>query len=1478
MALKRQNYSWWRFFDKAGDNANFTYSESLDKWTGTIYIDSVSVDLIEYEPLYVLQQVYDNVNAAQLGLRYPRKLNFTGVCAGATEQNVQLRWKDEVVGSTATNVPEIFLWSMQNYPGPDPSIAKHDNVDIDLGSFAADAVGPTVGPPIGGTGQSLANATSNFKDEALSVRVGLQGATAGSYYRTLQIVDPNYLTEDPYNTFTGCTTSSHVFAEITFYGETIGEDERLETMLENFGTDIQGNDFKIFDDVDINEAYPDYQKLNYKRKELLLQWEQIFPYTGSYKALINILKYFGYDQVTLKEYWLNIEDYLGNNPEGISKVTYKQTPIEDLFSTEPKSATAPANMIPSKLFKKTSKFGLFYDITRDSGEYDADGIPIVEEAFLFSNEEILIKLFALKQKLKNYFLPLNARIVDIVGELLCYARYDVNIWQDQLRVDDVELNINPCVKITPDDGCSLIEDLTAQNFSGYKIPPDMDMAGVSDFVAYGIGATYQYGPAYGSGYNFTGVGDKWKIHDTVSGASFTYTTTIYGATVSTIVDNLMALWSTQTIEPFTQFELTKELNPAGMTSILGASAADYAWFYAIQDDIIGPTSGSNFIVTLTPTAGPSTVQYNTPGATYTGNLAPALGTGPMTNYANAFIGYFNGTNTPVADLNDYPCAPIAAPYILENCSFKLDWNEAKTTWDSVDYANAGGTLGTNYSDFDYSYTSSSYPLGNTNPYGGATGVTSSGPSGGVSFIPLPGFPGGATPGATLHPPGPTYTVNFQGGTGPTANPIIWNWQTLGQGNFLEMQWIVTFETLPTPTGATSWVLDSGLLSISQGETWPILLPYAGTYKLELRLYDAFGSFSSYIQKAKLCVDTKDVDFIGHYRSRECKYTWDKKTIKRQSDRVPAPIKKEYPDWDHYNSTWSLPLQENEQMSMEDLTYNDLDRIEFYQTQNDPQYQGYCETVDTLPLQPGSSESSGLYDLDAYKWNLIESNASWEDVCHLWWDGMGPKYAKFRIGYPSLDVAGAQDDFSLVMIDENVPYRDPMRNNQHSVGIVANLNPGIVGPTNPSFGDLRINLDAGATGITNIYQYLGGPTGIVGGTSWVESKISWDRVLITDTNLASATYNEKWKEATRQIIEQQYDGTHPLFEKYITYYSEMYNQTGATANILTPYIELRSKEYGKYARRHLYGFKGNHSTNAWNDIFFTSTFGPIVGPSFSMTPSWGTTAWALPEYTTVNWGDNGDIPFYFEIFGVGACGGMIGLPGPTVLTDAYGGTSIGPVNWEYQFGNTSFSTLWQALTYRSEGLNTGGTGPNGQTGVLGSYGPISDYEWNIVYGASGYTGSTSSFPPPTGLTAIKIQGSKRSILSYETGCIGFTGMTAAGYTGAILGGTHGFIGTKCGRSITANSTWNTLRIHKYAKTFPLLSQVQFNYSLSPMHGKTKPMWKLIKENDNKWVNIYYNNPYFSYLFTQPGSYTIELSVTDGNGNIKTETKKEFIKII
>ena len=51
---------------------------------------------------------------------------------------------------------------------------------------------------------------------------------------------------------------------------------------------------------------------------MLLEYSNIFPYLGSYKALINVIKFFGYQNLRMKEYWLNIKNgkyKKADNPE-----------------------------------------------------------------------------------------------------------------------------------------------------------------------------------------------------------------------------------------------------------------------------------------------------------------------------------------------------------------------------------------------------------------------------------------------------------------------------------------------------------------------------------------------------------------------------------------------------------------------------------------------------------------------------------------------------------------------------------------------------------------------------------------------------------------------------------------------------------------------------------------------------------------------------------------------------------------------------------------------------------------------------------------------------------------------------------------------------------------------------------------------------------------------------------------------------------
>ena len=41
----------------------------------------------------------------------------------------------------------------------------------------------------------------------------------------------------------------------------------------------------------------------------MLEGHNIYPYIGGYKAIINTIKFFGYDNLNIIEYWRNINEY-----------------------------------------------------------------------------------------------------------------------------------------------------------------------------------------------------------------------------------------------------------------------------------------------------------------------------------------------------------------------------------------------------------------------------------------------------------------------------------------------------------------------------------------------------------------------------------------------------------------------------------------------------------------------------------------------------------------------------------------------------------------------------------------------------------------------------------------------------------------------------------------------------------------------------------------------------------------------------------------------------------------------------------------------------------------------------------------------------------------------------------------------------------------------------------------------------------------
>lgn len=211
----------------------------------------------------------------------------------------------------------------------------------------------------------------------------------------------------PFNIIpTGITVTLKVepkeFIRVNLYGQTEIEDARFRIQLDNVGHNIKHRDVYIFKQYDIKENGIDWIYLNRKRKEMLQVQPEIFNYVGAYRALVNAINYFGYNDLELYEYYRNI------NPNSANYKKLQKMEIPDIFDN-----TIPGwnekdyikNTLPNKNFEKTKLFNLTYRIT------DVDGNNIQA----YSLDEAIVKLSGLKKWIQENVIPQSTKILDITG-------------------------------------------------------------------------------------------------------------------------------------------------------------------------------------------------------------------------------------------------------------------------------------------------------------------------------------------------------------------------------------------------------------------------------------------------------------------------------------------------------------------------------------------------------------------------------------------------------------------------------------------------------------------------------------------------------------------------------------------------------------------------------------------------------------------------------------------------------------------------------------------------------------------------------------------------------------------------------------------------------------------------------------------------------------------------------------------------------
>ena len=247
------------------------------------------------------------------------------------------------------------------------------------------------------------------------IDIGFSGENEGVYEQTLHIclLDKQYMDEDGIPIITP-------IGEIKMIAETEGEDERYRTLFTNFGIP----DPKIYDhvykDSYIDDEKPDFISINKHSKEMFLEYDKIFPYVGTYRALINAVHLLGYDDIFFKE-WYKVLDVSDEIPRGY--VAYDMS-----YQNSGHNNTLAALPLEKRIhLRKKNWLSMLYSLNREIyGAPDEYDFPYVEELFEYRTEDALIKLIALREWLEKYVMALNCRIIDIGGEGVYFERYGIH--------------------------------------------------------------------------------------------------------------------------------------------------------------------------------------------------------------------------------------------------------------------------------------------------------------------------------------------------------------------------------------------------------------------------------------------------------------------------------------------------------------------------------------------------------------------------------------------------------------------------------------------------------------------------------------------------------------------------------------------------------------------------------------------------------------------------------------------------------------------------------------------------------------------------------------------------------------------------------------------------------------------------------------------------------------------------------------------
>lgn len=844
-----------RFFDKKGQYLNFDYNSDIDLWTGEIILDQISVNLFEVFQLFILEEVKLNgFNTTQYTFPVSKEASsgFTWECGWLEEDPIEFKFfqydKTKLVSNSSSLVEPVTQ-------GPDVEFLDGLNIKLNESNFVSLNSGNDY------------TTVNSINSSPLELNISFSAETEDTFKRTLYIKD---------------NLTCKNIAEIVISAESIGEDIRFKTMIENFGYKLLESDSSIFRDTELFEALPNVDYVNIKRKEILLEGHNIYPFIGSYKGVLNAIKFFGYDKLKIVELWKNI------NPSSTKFGKYIESkPID--FLQQKISYNDKTFTLPNANFKKTSLFKLVYRFNSIVPEsFTADGLPVTNEEFDYSLGETLVKLFGLKRKLENEFLPFSSRIIDIVGE--------------------------------------------GDFFIGHQVINNFGRSDISH-INVGIPVTFDIFP---SKYNL--------IHDLRNFNEFLETTGI---------PKNMVMGPIESGYSFQKFPLgprQKTLN--GL-----------------------PTDGENILIS----------DIADLFVSYFSNYAPNI---------NQVGDTYQGTSKYLPDKEGIP---VGSPIILKNTSFSnLSWSNVNSSWEELNNANKYYDIFVNILDItvNTTYTLTDQKTNESVSYTSIGGDTLTDVRNGLLteiqqrknslvdpwvFYQFTENEESGVVGIKIFGEDPNrFTTSTSDNSirfvkTVAADVNIYAWENIISGQYIEMEWSIYKPVTAESPAFNLTVRDS----ISDIENLPIVLPYVGTYQVELRLIDAFNNISSNIFEDAIIVEPKEVDFSGWFQSRKETYTWNSEG--------------EY-KWKEHGAIWDLPIEPSVKVDDAKLKlYESLDRVNAILNN----FGVNSSDFHLINFQSNGEKSI----LGPYYWNNLD-DGYWKDTHHLWWNmtditGDSPTYFEFK---------------------------------------------------------------------------------------------------------------------------------------------------------------------------------------------------------------------------------------------------------------------------------------------------------------------------------------------------------------------------------------------------------------------------------------------------------------------------------------------------